>query len=94
MRIGWPFRLRQNRGNTENPIYTKINRKEASNNWVKYGEELASRNKLEKALESFDNAIKINPQNDLAWGDKGLILDKLTRLDESLVAFSNAIDID
>ena len=86
MRIGWPLRLRQNGANTENAVYTKISRREASNNWVKYGEELANRNKYEKALESFDNAIKIDPRNDLAWGDKGLILDKLTRLDESLAA--------
>ena len=33
-------------------VYTKISRREASNNWVKYGEELANRNKYEKALEA------------------------------------------
>jgi tetratricopeptide (TPR) repeat protein len=93
MRIKWPLFFREDTPKMKNTVYTKVSRREASNKCVEYGEDLANSNKLEQALESFDNAIRIDPRNDLAWGDKGLILDKLTRLDESLVAFSNAIKI-
>lgn len=69
-------------------------REEASEEYVKYGEDLANQNQPERALEYFDKAIQILPNNDFAWGDKGLILDKLGRADDALESFSHAIAID
>jgi tetratricopeptide (TPR) repeat protein len=69
-------------------------RKEASEDYVKYGEDLANGNRPEEALLYFNKAIEVLPTNDFAWGDKGLILDKLGRADEALESFSHAIEID
>ena len=60
-----------------------VSRKEASDEYVKYGEDMANSNNLDKAIECFDKAIGINPKNDFAWGDRGLILDKQGKTDRS-----------
>ncbi len=49
-----------------------------------------SRNNFEKALNEFDEAIRVNPKDDLAWKNKGVILDKLHRYDDAIQAFDNA----
>ena len=80
---------------TKRPIQSKaLTRKEASNEYVKYGEDMANAGRLEEALVYFDKAIQLNPNNDFAWGDRGLILDKQGKTEESLVSFSKAIEID
>lgn len=81
--------------NSPSPEYKfRHTRKEASEDYVKYGEDLANGNRPEEALEYFNKAIDVLPTNDFAWGDKGLILDKLGRVDEALESFSHAIEID
>ena len=89
------FSWLRKKNNSSSPEYKfKNSRKEASEDYVKYGEDLANGNRPEEALEYFDKAIQILPTNDFAWGDKGLILDKLGRADEALESFSQAIAID
>jgi tetratricopeptide (TPR) repeat protein len=70
-----------------------LSRKEASEEYVKYGEDMANSNNLEKAFEYFDKAIEIYPNNDCAWGDKGLIFDKQGKVEEALSSFSKALTI-
>ena len=60
---------------------------------VKCGEKEASQNNFEKALTIFDNAIRINPAFDSAYGDKALVFDKMGKLDESLRMYSKALEI-
>jgi tetratricopeptide (TPR) repeat protein len=60
---------------------------------VKCGEKEASRKNYEKALDIFDNAIRINPSCDSAYGDKALVFDKMGILDESLKMYSKALEI-
>jgi len=86
------LRKKNNLSSTEYKF--RHSRKVASEDYVKYGEDLANGNRPEEALEYFDKAIQILPTNDFAWGDKGLILDKLGRVDEALESFSQAIAID
>ncbi|HEV2192139.1 MAG TPA: tetratricopeptide repeat protein [Nitrosopumilaceae archaeon] len=89
------FSWLRKKNNLSSPEYKfRHSRKEASEEYVKYGEDLANGNRPEEALEYFDKAIQILPNNDFAWGDKGLILDKLGRTDEALESFSHAIAID
>jgi len=87
--FGWIF------GNKEKvPIKHKIvSRKEASDEFVKLGEDMANSNNLEKAVECFDKAIEIYANNDYAWGDKGLIFDKQGKIEEALNSFSTALKI-
>jgi tetratricopeptide (TPR) repeat protein len=71
----------------------KVSRKRAADEWVKYGEDIANANRLEEALQCFEKAIAIYPENDFAWGDKALILDKLGNVEDALISFSKAISI-
>jgi tetratricopeptide (TPR) repeat protein len=69
----------------------KLSRKAASDEWVKYGEDLANENRIDEALDCFNKAIETYPQNDLAHGDMGLILDKKGNASEALESFSKAL---
>ena len=90
MIFGWHSKKHDPSSETK---YKKTCRKEASDEWVKYGEDMANANRLDEALGCLDNALKIYSQNDLAWGDKALILDKQDKNEEALAAFSKAIAI-
>jgi tetratricopeptide (TPR) repeat protein len=61
--------------------------------FIKEGEKYANKNNLKESLKCFDNAIKLDPNNDLALGDKALILDILGRYDDALTFFSNSLKI-
>ena len=73
--------------------YKKMSRKEASEDLVKLGEDLANDRHHDKALAYFNKAIEIYPENDFAWGDRGLMLDKMGRKNEALESFSRALEI-
>ncbi len=88
MVFGW-----RGKKETFTPKFKKVSRKEASEGYVKYGEDLANGNRYAEALEYFDKAIEIYPNNDFAWGDRALILDKLGRIDDALTSFSRATEI-
>jgi tetratricopeptide (TPR) repeat protein len=75
--------------------YKKVSsKKEASEDLVKMGEDAANKSNYEQALKYFEKAIEMNPKNDFAWGDRGLMLDKLGRKDEAIESFSKALMID
>lgn len=75
--------------------YKKVSsKKEASEDLVKMGEDAANKSNYEQAFRYFEKAIEMNPKNDFAWGDRGLMLDKLGRKDEALESFSRALIID
>ncbi len=48
---------------------------------------------LETALKLFDQAIKINSENDYIWTNRGIALYKLGRFEEALDSFNKAIKI-
>jgi len=91
MVFGWFSKKKQDNDTLKHKV---VSRKEASDEYVKYGEDMANSNNLDKAIECFDKAIGINPKNDFAWGDRGLILDKQGKTEEALASFSKAIEID
>jgi tetratricopeptide (TPR) repeat protein len=91
MVFGWLLKKKED---TSTIKYKALSRKEASDEYVKYGEDMANSNNLDEAIECFDKAIGINPKNDFAWGDRGLILDKQGKTEEALASFSKAIEID
>ena len=71
----------------------KLSKKDASNELVKYGEDMANAKRYDDALAFFDKALSVNPNNDMAWGDKALILDKLGNATDALLSFSKATSI-
>src|SRR5713101_7531731 len=84
------------RGNHQPEMPQKVKRmtrKEASDDLVKYGEDMANANRPNEALDAFNRAIKMYPKNDYAWGDRALMLEIQGNIDEALASFSNAISI-
>ena len=71
----------------------KLSKKNASNELIKYGEDMANAKRDDEALTLFDKAIEIDPNNDMAWGDKALILDKKGQPEEALISFSIVFSI-
>jgi tetratricopeptide (TPR) repeat protein len=71
----------------------RLSKKDASNELVKYGEDMANAKRYDEALTLFEKALSINPNNDMAWGDKALILDKMGNTSDALSSFSKAISI-
>jgi tetratricopeptide (TPR) repeat protein len=60
---------------------------------IRLGEDMANAKRYDDALTLFENALKIDPDNDIGWGDKALILDKQGKTDEALISFSKALSI-
>lgn len=48
---------------------------------------------LQKALNSYENAIRDDSQSSLAWYKKGEVLVELARFEEGLPCFNNSLDI-
>lgn len=57
------------------------------------GYELLELGLYEKALESFEEAIKRNPCSAMAWDNKGVALKRLGRYEEAFEAFDKAIEL-
>ncbi|MBA7712318.1 hypothetical protein ES703_121292 [subsurface metagenome] len=47
----------------------------------------------EEALESYDKAIEINPDYELAWYNRGVSLEQLDRDEEALESYDRVIKI-
>lgn len=60
---------------------------------VKEGEREASKNNFEKALNIFDEVIRIDSSFDIAYVDKALVLEKMGRLDDSLELTLKTLEI-
>lgn len=71
----------------------RLNKKDASNEVIKYGEDMANARRYDQALKLFEDALAIDPNNDMGWGDKALILDKMGRTEDALISYSRAISI-
>lgn len=93
MVFGWFVKKRRDMGQ-DKTIPRKISRKEAAEQYIKYGEDMANANRLDDAIAFFDKAINIEPQNAFAWGDRALILDRQGKMDEALESFSKSVAID
>jgi hydroxyacylglutathione hydrolase len=59
--------------------------------WVKLAAALADHGRLEEALECFDVALTMNPQNSTALLSKGLSLTELGRFEEALEIFQQIL---
>ena len=61
--------------------------------WLNVGMDFYRQDKLEEAIQAYDKAIEINPQDAEAWNNKGTALGMQGRYEEALVAFGKAIEI-
>jgi tetratricopeptide (TPR) repeat protein len=62
-----------------------------ANSWLSKGDALAMQDKYEDAIQAYDEAIRLDPDNDDAWRLKGLTLDKMGRYDKAISAYDQAL---
>jgi len=56
--------------------------------------DLQEQGKCDEALEAYERAVKLNPQDARAWNNIGVIFCKQDRYEEAIAAYNKAIDID
>jgi len=62
--------------------------------WYNEGTILASQGRYNEAIQAYDTAIELNPDNEKAWCNKGAVLGKQGMYDEAIQALDKAIKID
>jgi len=62
--------------------------------WRNKGSALYFLGKYDEAIECYDHAIKIDPNNPVVWNNKGLALYHLGKYDEAILSYDHAIKID
>lgn len=60
--------------------------------WIKRGSEFQAQGNNNEAITSFDEALKLDPSNEVAWNNKGTALLGLGKFDEAIEAFDKAIE--
>lgn len=58
------------------------------------GLEALNKNQYDKALQHFEKVISSDPNNTMAWNNKGVALRKLGRIEEALESYNKALSID
>lgn len=66
--------------------------KEATN-YIKKGLKLKKMGKLKEAIECYDEAIKIDPENALAWSNKARALDEMNLLNEAMKCYKISLEL-
>jgi tetratricopeptide (TPR) repeat protein len=61
--------------------------------WFSKGMDFCNQEMFGEAIQAYDKAIEINPQNSEAWNNKGTALGILGKYNEALLAFEKAITI-
>jgi tetratricopeptide (TPR) repeat protein len=67
---------------------------ESADYWYQKGLILSSQGKYSEAVQAFDHALQLNPDNPDYWNDKGLALASSKHWNEALVAFDTALSKD
>ena len=49
--------------------------------------------KYDEALNTFSQALEINPNNPITWHNKGLTFARLNKLEDSIDCFNKALDL-
>ncbi|HJT85147.1 MAG TPA: tetratricopeptide repeat protein [Nitrososphaeraceae archaeon] len=78
---------------TTNKKEKELSKNMLAEDYVNEGEKYANKNNLEESMRCFDAAINLDPKNDLALGDKALILEIFGKYEEALTFFSRALKI-
>ncbi len=60
---------------------------------IKKGSSLVEDGKYEEALECFETALSINPNDPDIWNKKGIVLRSMGRYDEAIECFNKSLEI-
>ncbi|MBU7029400.1 MAG: tetratricopeptide repeat protein [Theionarchaea archaeon] len=67
--------------------------KESAKSYLSIGLSFEKKGDFDEAIESYEEAIKLNPKNEQAWVYKGIALDNVGRYEEALDCFERAIEL-
>jgi len=76
----------------ENEDMSRMNRN-STKYWYDKGIILQTQNRIEEALEAYNHAIEIDPNNEYAWYNKGEVLEELMDFDGAVDAYTKVSDI-
>ncbi len=62
--------------------------------WLKRGIEYFEKGNYNAALDGFEKALALNPQNFDAWYERGVSLDQLNRYEDAIASYDKALDIE
>ena len=65
----------------------------AVKSWIKRGTAFDDSGNHEEALQAYEKALTLNPDDSDAWYNKGKTLDKLSRHEEALQAYDKALEL-
>ena len=65
----------------------------ATKSWIQKGLTLHYLGRDEEALQAYDKAIELNPDDSDSWHRKSIELDKLGRYEEARQAYDQAIEL-
>ncbi len=89
MVLGWLLKLGSH---SDSDFKGYRDARDASNAWAMHGEDFMASRNLKAAIECFERALQIYPNNDYAWGDKGLALDYMKKYEEALECYNKALE--
>ena len=64
-----------------------------ANGYLVMGNTVYSMGKYEEAIDSFNKALQIDPENSIAWNNKGLAFVKMGDVNEAINCYDNALKI-
>ena len=62
--------------------------------WFNQGYCLFELGRIEEALKSYDEAIRLDQDNASTWNNRGSVLERLGRREEALISYNKAIELD
>src|SRR5260370_398700 len=74
----------------EKPLVSPKSQKD----WLKEGHAFRDRKQYQKAIEAYEEAIRLDPKDALAYHNKGNALNNLGRYEKALEAYEEAIKLD
>lgn len=69
------------------------NNQNSAKYWYDKGITFQNKNRMEEALDAYNHAIEIEPNNEYSWYNKGEVLENLMEYDDAIEAYTKVTDI-
>lgn len=77
----------------ENALKFALEDDESATLWNRKGNALFELGSFQDALECYEKALELEPENDIFWSNRGVTLLELNRFEEALESFNRALTI-
>ena len=80
-------------GKDKTPKQIKNNNVHSAEEWIERGDKFYIKGEYEKAIECYNEALKINPKDADAWYNKGVLYARLKKYEEAIECYDKALKI-